>query len=131
MPRGDGTGPMKGKGAGCGRGASLGAPAGSAGMGAEERDRLWRLFARSAAQKHRATTASPAMSRNARNAKHYGKGVEKGKRNEDSSGERKRRDGENDSSGNLAFFLASAGRRVQYLDCDVEEPNGIFSSSRQ
>jgi MinD superfamily P-loop ATPase len=25
---------------------------------------------------------------------------------------------------NLAFFLASAGRRVQYLDCDVEEPNG-------
>lgn len=25
---------------------------------------------------------------------------------------------------NLAFFLAGAGERVQYLDCDVEEPNG-------
>ena len=25
---------------------------------------------------------------------------------------------------NLAFFLAGAGQRVQYLDCDVEEPNG-------
>ena len=25
---------------------------------------------------------------------------------------------------NLAFFMASAGQKVQYLDCDVEEPNG-------
>jgi MinD superfamily P-loop ATPase len=25
---------------------------------------------------------------------------------------------------NLAWFLARLGRRVQYLDCDVEEPNG-------
>lgn len=25
---------------------------------------------------------------------------------------------------NLAFFLAGAGQKVQYLDCDVEEPNG-------
>jgi MinD superfamily P-loop ATPase len=25
---------------------------------------------------------------------------------------------------NLAWLLASAGQRVQYLDCDVEEPNG-------
>ena len=25
---------------------------------------------------------------------------------------------------NLAFFLAGVGQRVQYLDCDVEEPNG-------
>lgn len=25
---------------------------------------------------------------------------------------------------NLACFLASTGRKVQYLDCDVEEPNG-------
>ncbi len=25
---------------------------------------------------------------------------------------------------NLAWFLAHLGRRVQYLDCDVEEPNG-------
>mgnify|MGYP000849204352 FL=1 len=25
---------------------------------------------------------------------------------------------------NFAWFLASAGQRVQYLDCDVEEPNG-------
>ncbi len=25
---------------------------------------------------------------------------------------------------NLAFFLAGTGQRVQYLDCDVEEPNG-------
>jgi len=25
---------------------------------------------------------------------------------------------------NLAYFLVSSGRQVQYLDCDVEEPNG-------
>jgi MinD superfamily P-loop ATPase len=25
---------------------------------------------------------------------------------------------------NLAYFLSSAGQKVQYLDCDVEEPNG-------
>jgi len=25
---------------------------------------------------------------------------------------------------NLAWILASAGRKVRYLDCDVEEPNG-------
>lgn len=25
---------------------------------------------------------------------------------------------------NLAYFLATSGRSVQYLDCDVEEPNG-------
>ena len=25
---------------------------------------------------------------------------------------------------NLAYFLVSAGQKVQYLDCDVEEPNG-------
>lgn len=25
---------------------------------------------------------------------------------------------------NLAYFLANSGQQVQYLDCDVEEPNG-------
>ena len=27
---------------------------------------------------------------------------------------------------NLAWFLADNGRKVQYIDCDVEEPNGHF-----
>jgi len=27
---------------------------------------------------------------------------------------------------NLAWFLADSGRKVQYIDCDVEEPNGHF-----
>ncbi len=32
---------------------------------------------------------------------------------------------------NLAFFLASTGQRVQYLDCDVENPTDISFSSPQ
>ncbi len=27
---------------------------------------------------------------------------------------------------NLAWFLADRNRKVQYIDCDVEEPNGHF-----
>lgn len=27
---------------------------------------------------------------------------------------------------NLAWFLTNSGRKVQYIDCDVEEPNGHF-----
>ncbi|HVN25816.1 MAG TPA: P-loop NTPase [Syntrophorhabdales bacterium] len=28
---------------------------------------------------------------------------------------------------NLAWFLSYADQRVQYIDCDVEEPNGHLS----
>ena len=27
---------------------------------------------------------------------------------------------------NLAWYLADRSRKVQYIDCDVEEPNGHF-----
>ena len=68
MPRGDGTGPMKGRGAGCGGDCGSRRSAGEPGWGAEERDRALNLFVLNAAQKHPASAASPAFNRNVRNA---------------------------------------------------------------
>ncbi len=45
-------------------------------------------------------------------------------RDEHRNGKRKRWDRQNNRCGQFAWFLAYAGQRVQYLDCDVEEPNG-------
>ncbi len=69
MPRGDGTGPMKEEEAPDAAEARV--PVGlraAPGWGAEERDRAWKLSALNAEQKHPASAASPAFSRNARNA---------------------------------------------------------------